>query len=370
MEKQIFVYHYTTARTAIDYILRNMSLRLGRLGGVNDPKESKFRDFVFYARGPKAISDFEGVLFDDACDDLANNSYALCCGVAGANDRDREDGALHPHMWANYAGRHTGVCLVLDKDALHKKVVASAGSNTLFYGEVEYHDFAELSKRNSPAYSLYLEDWLKDKEGYFDFHVNNYNRQMFFLKHEDWCVENEIRWVIRSRVGADFFVDISDALVKVVVGHDVSEPDFHYLRERCVALGVPIHKVIWNSSGSLSADLSTENVPETLDMNFMFSRQVPCSAIFHRVSDGRGNPKVIAVSSRNGNVVYCGKGDDSHRSLKPLGYTEAEAAEGVSPRGFSAGRLAEIGERPLNGIFKDGVFYGNPGEEVPFYENK
>lgn len=354
-----FVYHYTTARTAIDYILRGRSLRLGSLSGVNDPKESKFRDFTFYARGAKSIANFKSSLFDEVCGDLASNTYALCCGVSGEDHNGREDGALHPHMWANYAGRHTGVCLVLDKGLLHEGVVSAAAGNQIFCGEVKYHDLDELGSLSAPAYSLYLEDWCKDREGYFDFHVNNYSERLFFLKHRDWRDENEYRWIVRSRAGSQFFVDISKALVKVVVGHEISEPDLHYVKIQCAAIGVPVHRVIWNSQGSLSVDLSEPDAELTMNMQLGFSSYVQCSATFHRVTNGVGDHKIVAVSAKNGEVVIYEEGEASRDSLYALGYTDEEASMEINPVGFSAGRLVETGRRPLDISAK--------GEEIPYY---
>lgn len=362
-----FVYHYTTARTAIDYILRGRSLRLGSLSGVNDPKESKFRDFTFYARGAKSIANFKSSLFDEVCGDLASNTYALCCGVSGENHSGREDGALHPHMWANYAGRHTGVCLVLDKELLHEGVVETASGSQIFCGEVKYHDLDGLGSLSAPAYSLYLEDWCKDREGYFDFHVSNYSEQLFFLKHKDWRDESEYRWIVRSRAGSQFFVDISKALVRVIVGHEMSEPDLYYVKSQCAAIGVPVHRVIWNSEGSLSVDLSEPDAASTLQMQLGFSRDVPCSATFHRITNGVGDHKVVAVSARTGGVVFCGESEASRDSLHALGYTDEEANVEINPTGFSAGRLAETDRRPLDISVSNGEIRLAEGEEIPYY---
>ncbi|MDP7781649.1 DUF2971 domain-containing protein, partial [Acinetobacter baumannii] len=40
-ESDIYLYHYTKASTAIDYILKNKNLQLGSMLNTNDPKESK-----------------------------------------------------------------------------------------------------------------------------------------------------------------------------------------------------------------------------------------------------------------------------------------------------------------------------------------
>lgn len=366
MESREFLYHYTTASIAIDYILNNKTLRLGALSRVNDPKESKYRDFTFYARGAKAVAEFDGAVFDEVCQDLAVNSYALCCGMGEVDDYGRESGALHPHMWANYAERHTGVCLVFDKELLHQSIEEAVPEAALYYGPVNYVDLKEMFAASGSAYSLYLEDWTKDKEGYFDFHVGNYHKGLFFTKHADWRDENEYRWVVRLRNGSDIFVDVTRALVKCVLGHEVSEPDFHSLRERCLSIGLPMHKVIWNASGSLSRDLSIDDEKFHMNVDLSFSQLVPCGAVFRRASDGVGNPQVIAISSKNGNCVHYGT-DSSNNNLNLLGFTEDEAMVEINPSGWSAGRWSETAKRPIGVTMNNGKLSLVEGEEVPYY---
>ncbi|MBP4000695.1 DUF2971 domain-containing protein [Pseudomonas koreensis] len=363
------VYHYTTARTAIDHILRNKTLRLGRLGGVNDPKESKFRDFAFYAQGAKAIAEFKGSFMDEVCNDLADNTYALCCGMSNYGREGRENGALRPHMWANYAGRHSGVCLVLDQDILSKQVIAASQSigGEFFFGDVNYCGLEEMVTASLPAYSLFLEHWCKDKVGYFDFHVRNYHKEMFFLKHKDWRDESECRWIVRSRAGGPIYVDIRKALVKVVVGHEVSEPDLHYILSQCKSEGIPVHKVVWNAKGSLSQNLADEDGVKVLELDFCINQNIPCSAVFYRISNGQGESEYLAVSSKNGNVVHCGSGNDVRPALNNLGYTEEDASKDIIPSGFSAGRLSEISSRPLDFKIVDGRLIPGDEEEVPYF---
>lgn len=364
------LYHYTTSRTAIDYILRTRSLRAGGLAGVNDPKESKFRDFSFYARGAKAVADFNVGFFNEVCEDLANNTYALCFGLPGdGNEFGREEGALHPHMWANYGGRHTGVCLVLDRELLHAEIASVAAlENCQYYsGEVQYMGLEDLNTYQLPAYSLYIEDWRKEKEGYFDFHLNSYFKNMFFAKHSDWRDEKEYRWIIRSRKGVTPLVDISKALVKVVVGHEISEPDLYYVIGQCQSLGIPVHRVIWNLRGGLSEDLSRDDVERSLNIESGFSLSVPCVAVLSKVTDNVGGDQVLMVSSSNGYVLDCGDGTDLRPFVSSLGCSDEDMMIDIVPNGFSAGRLAETDTRPLKLSFSDGKMILGEGEEDPYY---
>jgi hypothetical protein len=342
-----FVYHYTTARTAIDHILRNGTLKLGCLAEVNDPKESKFRDFTFYVRNPKSVLDFNCDYFDEVCAELVNHTYALCCGDSGDNQGGREDGALHPHMWANYAGRHTGVCLVLDKNQLHKEILSTAEKNggRVFFDNVKYCDQDEMESYTCSAYSLYLEDWRENKESYFDSHIEKYYRQMFFVKHKGWRDEYEYRWVLRSKKCGPFYVDIRKALVKVVVGHEIAEPDIHYVRSYGVSSGTPIHKVVWSASGSITQDVTIDSEDVSIRAKFFVSTLVPSVACYKRINTDMGNNVVVAISPIKGMMVFCGqRAEDNIDTFNSLELNLDSGNDVVEGVGGLAGEFIDRGE--------------------------
>ena len=59
------LYHYTKFSTAIDHILRTMTLKMGSLSAVNDPRESKTWLFTLYAREPESAKAFGSGVFEE-----------------------------------------------------------------------------------------------------------------------------------------------------------------------------------------------------------------------------------------------------------------------------------------------------------------
>lgn len=363
MSENLF-YHYTKAETAINYILKNLTIRMGRLASVNDPRESKYRNFTFYSMGVKSAIEFDGSLFDDVCADLALNSYAFCC-VKGSGD----EGALHPHMWANYADDHKGVCLIFDSDKIDVAIKQAVGEANCFEGEVEYVAGDLLREKTSAAHHIYVEHWLADTEGFFDDHVRQYWKQLFFVKHTDWRDEKEYRWVARSREGKDIFVDISGAVIGCVVGEGVKDEDFYTLVAMCEALHISLRKVVWNGSGSLTRDFVGRAGIEDkchLNVEMSYSLNVPSKVIFTRVSNGDGGMEVLSISCANGNVVWGGNALGAQRHLELLGYTNDDLIEKVVVGGFSAARFSEWSQRPGVFLTEEGVIKVLE-EDIPYY---
>ncbi|MFJ5253802.1 DUF2971 domain-containing protein [Pseudomonas sp. NPDC088414] len=358
-----YVFHYTTARTALNYILKNMTLKLGSLAAVNDLKESKYRDFTLYSRGMKSVFEFKDSYFDELTQDLANNSYVLCCGL---NGKDLHDGALRHHMWANYARKHTGVCLVLNAARLQEGIERAAGENPLYSGEVSYHEFDDRNNPSWPAYNLYLEQWLQDKEGFFDAHVKNYYKGLFFSKGVDWRDERECRWVIRSRAGRPFFVDISNALDGIVVGGNISDRNFNAIREICEGSNIDLRAAVWNNHGYLSENLIAGE--ESVNISGSYSLGVPCKAVFRKATSGRGKQYSYVISNE-GKCIFVPDNNPEYRKnlVESLGGAVQEVGEPYEVKGFSAARLSEVDKKPLMFEFVGDVLKLHKDEEQPYY---
>lgn len=344
-----FVYHYTSAETASDFILKNKSLKMGSLASVNDPKETKFRDFVFYARGAKSMASFQSARFDRIISDLTSRTFAFCAGTESSSERAGVDGALRSHMWANYANRHRGVCLVFDKEALHARFELAANGRKLYSGEVRYYSLDEYRSETIPAYSIYFEDWLKDERGYLDYHIFYYHTPLFFSKYSGWRDEHEYRWVLRGDDDKGVFADFEAALVKVVVGSDICPDMCKKIFDWCCENDVPIHRVLWNAAGNLSSDLRQDKVELGVDIQGSYSRSVCCSALVMRATNALGGFESVAVSAKNGYVCILDSNADevSIETLISLGFTDEDLGVEIEPKGFSAARLADTYRRPL-----------------------
>ncbi|HWW08546.1 DUF2971 domain-containing protein [Collimonas sp.] len=373
---QAYVFHYTTASTALDFILPYRTLRLSSLLGVNDPKEELRRNFTFYARHPASVLNFSSDSFNEISKDVAAHSYVLCSsinqvGYEPLHGQSGMSGALKPRMWAHYGGNHGGICLVLNKELLHARIIECAGDDNFYYGDVAYFGPGELPPSIAAAAHVYLDDWKSDPHAYVDWHIENFNRGLFFSKSKDWCQESEYRWIIRSRKRGPFYVDISDCIVTIVLGSRVTPETTAATRSICEMHKIPLDFVNWlPDHGTLVAD-SKDPSQFNLD-GISFSTNVPCLAVIARGAGGVNGPLVVCIDAKGGGRI-CPDGaqeDVDSRKNRLSWVTEVfgEVDEEVAPTKcakFSAARLSQ--QIPFKITMVDGHPKFRDDEEMPLH---
>ena len=107
-------------------------------------------------------------------------------------------GFANPIMWGHYADRGEGICIVLDKEALIRKLEGNRGFH---YGLVTYE------KDFNPDITIG-----KNPEIYFLEHMND----IFFKKSDCWKPEQEFR-IIRWADNSPAYVDISGCVIALVM---------------------------------------------------------------------------------------------------------------------------------------------------------
>jgi hypothetical protein len=315
-EPHKFVYHYTRADTFAEKILPSMTLRMGSFQDLNDPREAKTWPFKFYSRSPAGNDLFSPALFDEATKYVTQRTLVLCCSRDDPSvnkdndDRPIRSGYGHPSMWAHYADRHRGLCLVLDHKLLHESIVSESGADNLFSGPVEYLNTVHGPSSHLPrgGYDLvYLEDYVEyGLDKVMESHIRLFQRELFFTKHEDWKNEWEFRWVLRSGNAVPVFVPISDCLHAVVLGHDCPEDMTEAISELCRASNIPVHRALWHGwmltllPNAMDEELQKETVRVLDGVSFM--QTIPCGSVFAQGHDQYGNVRTIRIDN-NGDVV-------------------------------------------------------------------
>ena len=139
------IYHYTRSDIALKNILSDMSIRLGPMHLVNDPKESKKWPFKFYTRELSSNSNFNYRLFKNVNHYIIKRSL-MFCGTMDSSSLQMKNNYMpdhtkrgygHSRMWAQYSENHKGVCFAFDKDKLHQAIIATLGNDKLFFGVIE-----------------------------------------------------------------------------------------------------------------------------------------------------------------------------------------------------------------------------------------
>jgi hypothetical protein len=144
-----FLYHYTRGDT-LRLILDGATLRLGPYAQTNDPAENQRWFFSMSgAVTPEREDDSAYWRDTEAADRLTRRRAKLSClTMDRPHDPDNGYGYFHrgwarARMWAQYAGAHSGACLVFDKAELGRAISGCKPPGAqLYQGMVEYEDKA------------------------------------------------------------------------------------------------------------------------------------------------------------------------------------------------------------------------------------
>lgn len=229
-----FLYHYTSLEAAIEKILYSGNMRLGPFKQTNDPRESQ--DW-----GISGIGDLDdsGPLFQLL--NLVNEDRKMCkvlCLTQDDMEHNRlgygRRGFARSRMWAQYAVRHRGICLVFDARELDNEINKELGSKGKIYkGIVKYTDSMDEVKAAS---TFDLAEFQKDKiENIIRKHIDKYASTLFFSKNRDWKDETEYRYVLYSEDSEPQFIAINSSLKGIVLGVDFPKayyPVITYFKEK------------------------------------------------------------------------------------------------------------------------------------------
>lgn len=186
------LYHYTKFDTAIE-ILLSKSLRFGVLSEMNDINESDRS--VFCEQGLEFLS-------KDVIEALKTYQQ-----LSLTSDLGKNAGYNIPAMWAHYAERGNGVCLVFDKQK-----ILSCLDDQFWYGNVVYD--AEHSNHiilNENDVHAFLK---KNKQ------------DLFFTKTKDWEYEQEFRIIKGGNSEDKFHLQYNDSLLAVIMRPTKDTNDF------------------------------------------------------------------------------------------------------------------------------------------------
>lgn len=252
-----FLYHYTKATTALDYIFKNRQLRIGSYANTNDPKESKAWEFDLGTNenrdlGKYKISDVSIWLSAE----LKQRTNLVCFSrdtapLIGDHLKDIFNrGFSKPRMWAQYADRHTGVCIVFDWSKLARLIQSQFGSAHLVLGgPVSYIDRGVVGNLDSREYMINV-DALETlgRAAYVQAHLRAHHKSLFFEKMTDWRDEVEWRWVVFSNHQGDIYLDLGDSVAGLMFGENTDEKIIQDLMDLTESWGLRYMGLKWKNS--------------------------------------------------------------------------------------------------------------------------
>ncbi|MGF6947534.1 hypothetical protein QF028_000027 [Neobacillus sp. B4I6] len=249
-----YLYHFTTYTTALEHILPNQTIRFSPFEKTNDPRESKNWNFTLICPTDTNIASNESFfeLQKEANCILKENTKLLCFTRDVVLPSDplsfiRGNGFSHPRMWAQYAGNHSGICLVFDKSKLTKIINDTfAEKGTIYQNHVSYDSFSE---KHGMAFYLNYDD--VENNGIklsVKNHLDKYINELFFVKMPDWKDEWELRYVLFSNQDKEYeHVKYEDALVRIIIGEDFPNVYETLIVEYCRKYNISASKMAWNN---------------------------------------------------------------------------------------------------------------------------
>ena len=282
-----FLYHYTTAETAIDKILPKENLKFSPYIHTNDPYETKnwsisIKDQlteIRIAKGRKSVIELITKFYDKRSyyiNDIKSQIRLLCFSEDEKNITSIHDlesfglklGWGYPRMWSQYGtnkkdnnkNNHNGVCLMFEKEIIDLEITNNFSRNFLIHkGTINYSDDLideSLNKINlSTIKTEGIENAIKNR-------IYNNIKGFFFKKAEDWQNEREFRYVLipkNETVENDFLISISKSLKVIIIGCEIDSSIEKEILEIAKKIDVRVYKMDWDFSIPMIFPATTES---------------------------------------------------------------------------------------------------------------
>lgn len=264
-----YLYHYTTFDTALK-ILHSDKFQFSPLSKTNDTTEQKLRiSYAFSARDRREdIADFEKYWLS-----WSANSKLLCFSQDRPKDPLSSAARFHnifdmrgrgfalPRMWAQYADKNSGVCLIIRKKPFIEKV-------SKIYPEsicraVSYFDWSdsyEISEslflrlleiiRHNPT-TGYAPTFLRDNPEFAQY--------SYFSKLKDWEGESEYRILLPNSDAQHpylYMEGVKTYLAGIVLGEYIDDSKIYAIKS-ILSSTIPIRKIIFELSRCSVANVSS-----------------------------------------------------------------------------------------------------------------
>lgn len=252
-----YLYHYTSADTAINCILKDGTLKFNPFSQVNDPRESKAWDMSPFVRADLSLSLEEyDAISRSISDTLKSNAKLVCFSC----DKDESVGKWQPEalldrgfakpgMWHHYGNEHVGLCLMFDRNRLNEAFKKKLRSDRLVSGRVAYSNDGIVPNPSLDPFVVNLIH-MRTSEDYraaIKSHLHTWFRDLFLRKLVDWECENEFRWIYFDDNPDPVYVNFADALEAIVVGADVPESRYEDVLRYCVRHRADVANLNWHN---------------------------------------------------------------------------------------------------------------------------
>ena len=236
-----YVYHYTKREAAIEKILTAGKIRMNLLENTNDPRE--YKDWGITVTGGSEDDSPFWQARDLVNHKRKNQTKVFCLTL----DDPRRLGMMRrgfarSRMWAQYGEKHTGMCLVFDKNGLEsaiRKIVASA--DDCYFGPVVYSD-----QDTSIDFDFNTMGETDDNiQNGVEQYIRSNIQSLFFTKLKDWRDEIEYRAMVYDDRKEAVFVPVVDCLKGIILGADFPQVYVSLVQQMGSEVGAEIAQIGW-----------------------------------------------------------------------------------------------------------------------------
>lgn len=207
-----YLYHYTSEYIVSEKICSEDLLQIGNIKNTNDPKEKNIPSIKLEYYVNALQCEFESIM-ESIYEELKKYKIVCFCKDAIIDNRPVR-GYSKPRMWAQYANKHRGCCLVLSRVEF-EKTLAESNLEYFLGKDISYNNYLE-----KPSFILKDDKNIEEKIKVF---VRDNIDWFLFSKNVDWQSENEKRYIVYSNNEKEF-INIRKSLVAIVFG---SETPYH-----------------------------------------------------------------------------------------------------------------------------------------------
>ena len=252
-----FLYHYTTAKTASEYILPTGTLRFGSLQNTNDPRE--FLDWTIGIQRITNKANWTTSSYGDVnklqkpVNQLCRKNAKLACFtmnyLLNSEPEHSIRGFERPRMWAQYADRFSGVCLCFNREHLLNRFQLKGKTNE----NIDAHEIDYIPFNASMEDCIYIADHPslstngKEFKNYLIEHIWERRKNIYFEKLSDWSGEAEFRIAAITDSEEPDYIKYENSLVAIVLGPEIPVIDAKSIIAQANEIGINVHMLVWDT---------------------------------------------------------------------------------------------------------------------------
>lgn len=211
------IYHYTSLQTLVNFILPEKQLKFKKRVEQDDYFERTYINPVWFLNSGQADSNSLSEI-DAQTNSRFQNILQISFCKSGYYDNDNWErnkaydgyGFLKHRMWDNYGNKNKGVCLAFDRRNIEEKL-SELNVENFWFREVDYIKNEEIKQILKPRTSQKLTDSVIENA------LEDYLRDILFLKNIDFRDENEFRATVEISSSEEVFLQIETALKSVFI---------------------------------------------------------------------------------------------------------------------------------------------------------